>query len=60
MVESSTEQDASAREVQNAVSSVDISAEQNTDLVRTNADIVIDMEKETQKLADLMKFFSFK
>ena len=60
MVESSTEQDASAREVQSAVNSVDISAEQNTDLVRTNADIVVDMEKETQKLADLMKFFSFK
>ena len=60
IVESSTEQDASAREVQSAVNSVDISAEQNTDLVRTNADIVVDMEKETQKLADLMKFFSFK
>ncbi|MCZ9839105.1 methyl-accepting chemotaxis protein [Brachyspira hyodysenteriae] len=60
MVESSTEQDASAREVQSAVNSVDISAEQNTNLVRTNADIVIDMEKETEKLADLMKFFSLK
>ncbi|EKV57650.1 methyl-accepting chemotaxis sensory transducer with Cache sensor [Brachyspira hampsonii 30446] len=60
MVESSTQQDASAREVQSAVNSVDISAEQNTNLVRTNADIVIDMEKETEKLADLMKFFSLK
>lgn len=60
MVESSTEQDASAREVQSAVNSVDISAEQNTNLVKTNADIVIDMEKETEKLADLMKFFSLK
>ncbi|WP_297204144.1 methyl-accepting chemotaxis protein [uncultured Brachyspira sp.] len=59
MVESSTQQDASAREVQSAVSSVDISAEQNTNLVKTNADIVIDMEKETEKLADLMKFFHF-
>ena len=58
MVESSTQQDASAREVQSAVNSVDISAEQNTALVKTNADIVIDMEKETEKLADLMKFFS--
>ncbi|MEI0526397.1 methyl-accepting chemotaxis protein [Brachyspira murdochii] len=58
MVESSTQQDASAREVQIAVNSVDISAEQNTALVKTNADIVIDMEKETEKLADLMKFFS--
>ena len=58
MVESSTQQDASAREVQSAVNSVDISAEQNTHLVKTNADIVIDMEKETEKLADLMKFFS--
>ncbi|ADG71887.1 methyl-accepting chemotaxis protein [Brachyspira murdochii] len=57
MVESSTQQDASAREVQIAVNSVDISAEQNTALVKTNADIVIDMEKETEKLADLMKFF---
>ncbi|OEJ14122.1 chemotaxis protein [Brachyspira hampsonii] len=60
MVESSTQQDASAREVQSAVNSVDISAEQNTNLVRTNTDIVIDMEKETEKLADLMKFFSLK
>ncbi|ASJ21903.1 methyl-accepting chemotaxis protein [Brachyspira hampsonii] len=60
MVESSTQQDASAREVQSAVNSVDISAEQNTNLVKTNADIVIDMEKETEKLADLMKFFSLK
>ena len=58
MVESSTQQDASAREVQSAVNSVDISAEQNTALVKTNADIVVDMEKETEKLADLMKFFS--
>ncbi len=58
MVESSTQQDASAREVQIAVNSVDISAEQNTALVKTNANIVIDMEKETEKLADLMKFFS--
>ena len=58
MVESSTQQDASAREVQSAVNSVDISAEQNSNLVKTNADIVIDMEKETEKLADLMKFFS--
>ncbi|WP_020004279.1 methyl-accepting chemotaxis protein [Brachyspira innocens] len=58
MVESSTQQDASAREVQIAVNSVDISAEQNTALVKTNADIVVDMEKETEKLADLMKFFS--
>ena len=60
MVESSTQQDASAREVQSAVNNVDISAEQNTNLVKTNADIVVDMEKETEKLADLMKFFTVK
>ena len=60
MVQSSSQQDASAREVQIAVNSVDISAEQNTDLVKTNTNIAADMEKETERLADLMKFFSLK